>query len=57
MACLEHECQQCYAMWHSNEPLGLACPECGSGRVHTWLDEEPEYEDADREWEDEPCTE
>jgi predicted nucleic acid-binding Zn-ribbon protein len=43
MACMEHECNACGAIWHDNVARP-ACPECGSTSVYSTFDEdEPDW--------------
>jgi predicted nucleic acid-binding Zn-ribbon protein len=48
MACMEHECNGCRAVWHDNK-LRPACPECGSTSVFSTFDEadDRDYDVAD----------
>ena len=51
MACLEHNCNVCKAVWFNNDQ-STECPECGSQNYNTFFDEPPEdphYEEEDRE--------
>lgn len=55
MACLEHACRNCDALWFSNGNEG-PCPECGGIDYTTHFDELPEYDyddDADEPWDGE----
>jgi predicted nucleic acid-binding Zn-ribbon protein len=45
MACMEHECGACGAVWHDNQ-MRPPCPLCGSTNVFSTFDEEPDRDCA-----------
>lgn len=51
MACLDHDCDRCGAMWHDNIKFSV-CPKCGCTSSTVTFDEYPEYEYDDEEYEE-----
>ena len=43
MACLEHVCRECGAVWFDNNPSAY-CASCGTTDVATYFDEEDDGE-------------
>ena len=56
MACMEHSCRSCDAIWFTNDGGG-ACPMCGSLDFHSTFDEDPRYyyddDEGDEPWDGE----